>query len=73
MTDVVDVIADLMEENRPQRGRAASQQTRMNWGDVRQRLETLHGAPFEDLCVRLPQGDSGMGIYITSGCPEWVI
>lgn len=39
----------------------------MNWGDVRQRLETRFGVPFEYLCVRLPQG-TGMGIFITSEC-----
>lgn len=68
MTDVVDTIADLMEQRpRPRGGRQQQQdQGRVGWHDVRQRLELKFGAPFEDLCVRLPEGDKGMGIFITS-------
>jgi hypothetical protein len=72
IADVVDVIADLMEERpRPKlRGRAgmaaAQEQARLGWADVRQRLADRFEAPFEDLCVRLPQGDGAIGIFITS-------
>jgi hypothetical protein len=69
MIDVIDVIADLMEE-RPRHARQEQrqEQSRLSWPAVRQRLETKFSAPFEDLCVRLPDGDRGLGIYITSEC-----
>jgi hypothetical protein len=66
---VVDVIADLMEERKPnRRGGAAAQQQQLSWADVRQRLEARFELPFDDLCVRLPPGGSGMGMFITSEC-----
>jgi hypothetical protein len=71
---VVDVIADLMEERKPsrpgRRGGAQQEQSQLSWAEVRQRLEARFGLPFEDLCVRLPQGGSGMGMFITS--EQWV-
>lgn len=75
VSDVVDVLADLMEERpRPKRGPPAAagggvvqEQSRMGWADVRQRLAARFEAPFEDLCVRLPPRDAGMGVFITSG------
>jgi hypothetical protein len=71
MTDVIDVVADLMKERPRHAARRQEQrheQSRLSWPDVRQRLEMKFSAPFEDLCVRLPDGDRGLGIYITSEC-----
>jgi hypothetical protein len=74
IVDVVDVIADLMEERprRPHRmslAKAAAHKEelgRLGWADVRQRLADRFEVPFEDLCVRLPTGDGAIGIFITS-------
>lgn len=71
MADVIDIIGDIMEERprHPSRHHEQRQeQSRLSWPDVRQRLETKYSAPFEDLCVRLPDGDRGLGIFITSEC-----
>lgn len=69
IADVIDTFADLMDENRPRRGRAAREEgAHMNWADVRQRLQERFGVDdFADLCVRLPTGQgTGMGMFITS-------
>lgn len=66
ISDVVDVIADCMEERRPKRNQ---QQSKMTWEDVRLRLVARFEVPFEDLCVRLPPGEGGLGIFITGGAP----
>lgn len=74
MSDVIDAVADCMEARpRPpskysgRQQQQQQQQAKMSWQDVRQRMQEKLGLPFEELCVRLPQGEGGLGIFITGG------